>query len=276
MKKLLLLFLFLISLPAFAEEKESVFDRVIRTGTIRCGYAIWYPQMTKDPNTGALGGYDYDIMNAIGAILNLKIDWAEETGWGTAQEGVASGRFDMACNGFWGPPARTRSVMLTRPFIHQPLFVVVGSKVKIQDKKTYEWLNDPKYKIANLSGGIGDLIIHDHFPKATVVNAAELSADGNVLADIAAGKVDFTISNVTPVERYLEQNKGRLVLLDKAVAVAANTMLLPGDDVRFKHMIDVSINYLLDSGGIRTIMEKYLGRDKRAWLAPAPSYEVAP
>lgn len=273
MKKLLLVLLMLVSLPAFAADKQSTFDRVIANGAIKCGYAIWYPQMNKDPNTGALSGYDYEIMNAIGRVLGLKVEWVEETGWGTAQEGVAAGRFDMACNGFWGPPARTRAVMLSRPFIHQPLFVVVGKHVDTTGKMGFDWLNDPKYKVANLAGGMQDLVIQQHFSKAAIVNAAELSADGNIMADLAAGKADFTITNETPVKRYLEQNADSVKLLAPQVAVAANTMLLPGDDQRFKHMIDVTIAYLVDSGEVNSIMKKYLGDDKRAWLASSPSYE---
>ena len=57
-----------VSLP---KEKESVYERVIRTGKIRCGYAVWQPVLMKDPNTGAFSGVYYDYMNLLAARLGL-------------------------------------------------------------------------------------------------------------------------------------------------------------------------------------------------------------
>ncbi|MEK7801112.1 MAG: hypothetical protein AAB276_01545 [Pseudomonadota bacterium] len=45
MKKLLIVSLLILAVvfPAYASDasKESVYDRVMRTGTIRCGYGLW-------------------------------------------------------------------------------------------------------------------------------------------------------------------------------------------------------------------------------------------
>lgn len=56
MKRLLLaLALLILALPAAAETgKESAYECVMRTGTLRCGYILLPPEMNKDPNTGAL------------------------------------------------------------------------------------------------------------------------------------------------------------------------------------------------------------------------------
>ena len=262
-----------VALPAFAQDKESAFERVIRTGTIRCGYALWYPELSKDPNTGALSGYDYDVVNAIGDILGLTVEWTEETGWGTVQEGLKSKRYDMACNGYWGPPSRTKVVLLSRPFVFHPLYVVVGKHVKVPQQKGFDWLNDKTYKMAILRGTIGDLVAKMNFPNAQTLDAAELSSDGNVLMDIASGKADFSFSNYTPVERFLAQNTGGVKRLEPSIGVAGGTLLLPADDFRMKHMVDSALAYLIDSGRIGIIMQKYMGNDKRAWLSPALSYQ---
>ena len=31
--------------------KESAYDRVLRTGVLKCGYSVWPPYYTQDPNT---------------------------------------------------------------------------------------------------------------------------------------------------------------------------------------------------------------------------------
>lgn len=56
MKKIILVFLLvIISLPAWAGDDGSVYDRIMRTGTIRCGYGLWSVYLNKDPNTGKMG-----------------------------------------------------------------------------------------------------------------------------------------------------------------------------------------------------------------------------
>jgi ABC-type amino acid transport substrate-binding protein len=80
MKKLFLcLIILMYSGISFAEEgKESAFDRILRTQTIRCGYVVYPPSIIKDPNTGRLSGIFYDITEKMGERLNLKIEWTEE------------------------------------------------------------------------------------------------------------------------------------------------------------------------------------------------------
>lgn len=252
-------------------KQETVFDHVMRTGTIRCGYAVWHPALIKDPNTGVLSGYDYDVVNAVGEVLGLKVEWVEETGWGTATEALASRRFDMACNSFWGPPGRTRAVMMSVPFIHHPLFVVTNDKIKPEGAGVH-WLNSPAYKMLILRGTIGENEAKMVFPNAHTLDAAELSSDGNALLDVSLGKADFTIANLTPIQRFLEHGGKGIKIIEPAYAVVGGMLLLPPDDVRFKHMIDSALSYLIDSGKTAAILRKYMGDDMKQWTPTAPSY----
>lgn len=36
--------------------KESTYEREMRTGELRCGYFSWKPAFIKDPNTGEMSG----------------------------------------------------------------------------------------------------------------------------------------------------------------------------------------------------------------------------
>ncbi len=68
MKTLTLVIILLSSaLPAVAQEKmkESAYERVMRTGTIRCGYFLFPPLAVKNPNTNMLSGITADIFNKI-------------------------------------------------------------------------------------------------------------------------------------------------------------------------------------------------------------------
>ena len=74
---------------------ESTYDRVMRTGTLRCGYINYPPHFQIDPATGQKSGISYDIANEMGRLLNLKIEWVEEVGWATTVETIKSGRIEI-------------------------------------------------------------------------------------------------------------------------------------------------------------------------------------
>lgn len=108
-----------------AHENEA-FERVMRTQTIRCGYAAAPPLFIIDPSTRALSGIGHDIIEAVGKALSLKIEWAEEVGWATFPVALASGRIDMFCTGAWPSAAlrvksRKRSLFLFKPIMPMPV-----------------------------------------------------------------------------------------------------------------------------------------------------------
>ena len=65
--------------PAWSQESDhSVYDRVQKTNTIRCGYSTWDPLFYIDPKTGEKHGIFHDLMEEAGKRLDIKIVWAEE------------------------------------------------------------------------------------------------------------------------------------------------------------------------------------------------------
>ncbi len=256
-------------------KKETAFERVVRTGTIRCGYALWDPQMIKDPNTGNLSGYDYDVINEMGSVLGLKVDWVEEYGWGTAEQGLVTGRYDIACNSFWAHPPRAKGAEYSIPFLYLPLFPVVRPGLN-GPEDSFAWLNNPEYKMLILSGTIGEIVAKRRFPQAKLVDAFSLSAGADAMMNITTGKADFTFSDWTTANRFLMQNPGGIKILPTMIEVTSSALLLPNDDPRMKVMVDKALAYLLDSGFVRETMTRHLGQDQRVWLHPTAHYESAP
>ena len=105
--------MFLLNSQAFAA--DTALKRVVESGTLRCGYATSPPVLVKDPNTGKLSGSDVEIIEAIGKKLDVKIEWAEEVGWGNFIEGLRANRYDMMCGSLWPDAARIKFMSLTRP-----------------------------------------------------------------------------------------------------------------------------------------------------------------
>ncbi len=254
------------------EHQETSFERVVRTNTIRCGYALWYPEMVKSPTDGKLSGYDYDVTMQLADVLGLKVDWVEEASWGNAEQGLITKRYDMLCNGLWGPAARAKVALFSIPFVHHQVFVVTNPKID-GPVDSSDWLNDPKYSVSVIPGSPLAFIAKTHFPKAKIIDAFELSTDGDTMQNVATGKADFNFSNLTTINRFLEQNPGSIKMLNKSVETASGAFLLPNDDVRMKLMVDRGLRQILDAGIVRDIMTRYMGNDPRQWQHPAPPYE---
>ncbi len=45
--------------------KQSLYDRVIQSGKIRCAYAVFFPSCMKDPNTGKMSGIGVDTIELV-------------------------------------------------------------------------------------------------------------------------------------------------------------------------------------------------------------------
>ena len=76
------------------DQPQTVYDRVMRTKTLRCGYHTWAPYLVKDANSGAMSGIYFDYVEKLAASLNLKVEWAEEVGYGDLITALNGGRID--------------------------------------------------------------------------------------------------------------------------------------------------------------------------------------
>ncbi|MDD3181770.1 MAG: hypothetical protein PHD48_03065 [Alphaproteobacteria bacterium] len=69
-------------------ETDSVYERVMASQTINCGYTEWPPLFVVDPNTHELSGLLKDVWEDIGKKLDLKIVWKASYGFGEVTEAV--------------------------------------------------------------------------------------------------------------------------------------------------------------------------------------------
>ncbi len=104
---------------------ETAYDRVMRTGTLRCAYIQWPVLFVKNLQTGQFEGAYADIFAEIGKQLNLKVEWVEEVGTSNAFEGLKSGRIDAVCAPFTPNPQRARVTDFTVPVVYMPYVAMV-------------------------------------------------------------------------------------------------------------------------------------------------------
>ncbi len=236
------LFVFLVSLiwsaPAHAGE---VYDRVMKSQTIRCGYISWAPYLIQNANTGEFSGLSYEYMEALGKELDLEIEWTEETGWGTFYEGLKAGRFDVMCVPIWRSGHRARHSLLSEPVYLNSMFAFVRE----DDNRfeTLESLNVPDVTIAVFEGDITQVIRKQKYPEAHELAIVEMSGAASSLLSVADGKADAVIMAPGQVEIFNREADVKLKAAANGQQVRSfeNVLAVPLHEFALKTLLDAGV-----------------------------------
>jgi ABC-type amino acid transport substrate-binding protein len=239
-------------------KKESAYDRVIRTGTIRCGYGISPPMLMRDVNTGKLAGVDHDIVEEIGKKLGLKVEWTEEAGWGNFIEGLRTSRYDMFCSQQWPDEARTRFQTLSNPVLYSLLYPYVRMDDHQFDEHQ-ELLNSLATTVPGIDGDIGMSMVKSDFPKAKVLTLPQTATVSDMLLSVKTGKANVVFLEPGMVREFEKQNPGVLRKLNTAnpVFVFPSYYGFNSGEIQLRDMINIAVRALIDNGKIEKIAHSY-------------------
>ncbi|MDD5587071.1 MAG: transporter substrate-binding domain-containing protein [Alphaproteobacteria bacterium] len=262
--------------PQAVAAKESVYDRVMRTRTLRCAYLVYPPETIKDPNTGKLTGIIVDTMEELGRQLGWKIDWVAEVGFQDMFEGLKTGRYDALCVGLWENSARSKEALFSQPMD----FGVINTVARSDDSRfdeSLEPINDPNVKVAEIDGELGQVIQQETFPKASTYLLPTLSDVSMIVEAVATGKADVAFLPVLNVRKYMEQNPGKVKILKKnpSRVFPAPLLAVPHGEHDLKYVVDATLRGLQESRFVDRILQKY-DPTRESYLLPAKAYEQRP
>ncbi|MGE3769589.1 MAG: substrate-binding periplasmic protein [Bdellovibrionales bacterium] len=259
--------LVIIALPYLPSVKqaarETAYERVMRTQTLRCGYGIWEPAILRDPNTGVLSGWMVDIMDAVAREAQLKVEWTEEVDWGQIGEALQSGRVDAMCAGIWATAGRGKIVGFTDPLAYTTIdaFVREGDTRFDADITA---INDPAVRIAINDGDVTDEIARRFFPKAQRVAKPQIAGETLLFQEVVTNKADVTFTTATIFSGYNKIAPGTLrrVAAAQPLLVNANVIGVSIHDPALQNLLNSTLRVLHANGAIREAMAK--------WYAPYP------
>lgn len=255
--------------------KESVYDRVMRTGKIRCGYGLYEPGFMIDAETGAYSGLFYELTEKIGELMSLEIIWAEEAGWSEMAAGLNANRYDLSCAGNWVYAPQGRRAGYSMP-IH---FEHVHGYVRNDDFRfdgKLESLNDPAYKIATIDGEISFDIARDQFPNASRVELPALVDFSQAFLNVTTGKADAVFLSSMIAEEYMKKNPGKVRQFTTTPVRAFETAyMFKSQEPGMRDMLNAALRELRNKGYIESLLRKYETETSR-FIRPSPPYEVLP
>lgn len=254
-----------IAIPAHETKiiaKETTYESVIRTKTLRCGYTPYSVALFKD-DKGELQGIYKDLMDEIAKLLDLKIEWVEEVGWGEQIAGLNTGRYDMLCSpaNMTGP--RARAADFVTPFYYSPVYAWAregDTRFTSNFKENLKRANSNDIKIATIDGEQSESQAKQFFPKANLLSAPQSSPFTTMFMNVAQKKADLTIAEPVAVREFTEKNPDQKLVainLDNPLILAVNIMMVKNTDTQLKAMISNAITILIANGVIDQIIHKW-------------------
>lgn len=239
-------------------EKETAFERVVKTGTLRCGYGIWKPGLSKDPQTGALGGIFYDYLEAIGQHAGLKIEWAEEVGWGDFPAALNSGRIDAMCFGAWPKASSAKEVLFTQPTYYLPIYAYARADDGRFDNAAQN-INTPEVTISVMDSELSSQLARTNFPAAKTLSVPQMSDAATLLLNVAAGKADVTFTDAWTGSEFMMKNprKLKIVPLDAPFRLFGHTIPVAQGEHSLVSLLNVATEEIMSSGEFDAILQKY-------------------
>jgi len=235
---------------------ETALARVLRTQTLRCGYVLSEPYLLRDPNTGRFSGIAFDTMTALTKELGLKLDWAEETGWGSFQEGLNAGKFDAMCVPVYQSGARAKIALLTTPLFYTALFMTKREGDPRFD--SHESINQPSVRIKTIDN-VTMSVKDDLFPQAQEDFAVQAVDETQLYLDVAARKADVGFGNQGGLRRFNASSSTKLAfaLGGQPVRLFATSLAVKLGETDLKNALDTSIAALTTAGVTQKIVAPY-------------------
>jgi len=242
-----------------AAHKETAFERVMRTNTLRCAYLVMPPQFSMDPNTKAFSGVSYDVVMEAAKRLSLKVDWVEEVNFMNVAEGFKTGRYDAFCLASyrWEPSARVMEYTI-------PIYKsTTDAYVRADDHRfdaDLKAINDPSVKVAIVDGGEASAFIRAaDFPASTAHSLPANTDPSFLLESVATKKADVSLSNPLMAMPYLASNPDKLRRIEGHAPIRAYSHALSfgKGEHDMVSMFNVAIDGMHDDGTINKILDKY-------------------
>jgi ABC-type amino acid transport substrate-binding protein len=267
----LILFNSCVSTPLSKKQRgQTLYDRVMASGKIRCAYLIYPPLCMKDPNSGKISGIGIEAIEQVADKLGLTVEMTEEVGCANMIEGLKANRYDVMAGTVWPNANRAKQVAFSKPLCYSPIFAY-ARKGDPRFAGHLEAINSSDVKISTIDGETGEVIADADFPKAKRLSMPQLTDFSQNFLNVASGKADIVLAEPDLALRFLRNNPGTVENLNdsKPVRIFPNCWMFNRGEIEFKAMLDTVLDELINSGAMDKIINKY---------EPVPSviYPVAP
>jgi len=239
---------FAADLPASIKDKGEIVVAIMPN----------YPPMDfKDPATNTLTGLDYDLGNALGERLGVKVKW-QETGFEQMINALTTDRVDMVLSGMTDTAERQASVTFVDYFTSGPQFYTLqknkdtndvtdlcGKKVGTSRRTTFP------AEIAEFSKTTCEAA----GKPAIVVVGTEGSADAR--AQLRQSRIDAAMQGSETLSYLKTQEKDMYKTVGQPISVQFTGLGVSKKKPELSEAVKVALQSMVDDGSYQAILKKW-------------------
>jgi ABC-type amino acid transport substrate-binding protein len=270
--------LMLLLIPHLAQASESSYDRVMRTGVIRCGYYVFPPVTKMDVNTKQLTGFSVDFMNRLAERAGLKVEWAEEVTFGNWVPAMQARRFDMVCTPMWPDLPQARAVQFTHSLFYAGKYpVVLANDPRFNDQMTLADLNNDRFTFVAQEGNVSYSMAKSLTPNAKLYVLPPNADGGEYYQALTAKKADAAITDTNAVQQWNAnnpQNKMRVLNIAHPVTIQQFPLVVTRGETDLLDFLNLAIDEMNYAGEIDSLMRKWETEPGKTFLRVAKPFEA--
>lgn len=238
---------------------QSTYAKVISNDKIRAAYINYPPACMKDTKTGEMSGIFVDVIEKACENLGLELEWtADEVGWGSQISGLDANKYDIVGSPVWANVIRGTKTTMSIPLYYSG----IGIYVRAQDNRfDNDWskINQSDVKVGVIDGETSSVIAAQDFPNATEYSSIEFTDISQKFLDLVSKKCDVVFAEPFYAYEYEQSNPGTIknIAEETPVRLFGNCYMFRTNEFQMKHMLDVAIQDLLNSGYVEKTIDKY-------------------
>lgn len=205
-----------------------------------------------DGGTGALTGYDVEIIQAVADKLDLKVEF-QETQWDAIFAGLDAGRFDVIANQVTINDDREEKYLFSEPYTVSPGVIVVKD-----DDDSISSFDDLEGKTAaqSLTSNWNELA------KESGAKIEAVEGWAQAVALLRQGRVDATINDkLTFLDYETTDGPTGLKIAAETDEAGEQAFAFTKDKKALVKAVDGALDELRAEGTLAEISEKYFGED---------------
>lgn len=235
----------LLLLTTACETKErSTLERIQKEKVLRIGTDATYPPFESvDPKTGAIVGFDVDLMKALATHLGATPKF-EVVPFDGIIAGLKGGQYDAVISAMTITPERAQQVNFSQPYS------AAGQSIAVRSTESaIASLGDlTGEKIGVQLGTTGEV----EAKKVTNGEVVSFDAIGNAFRDLENGNLTAVIAD-TPTARIFQREHGTIKLVGAPLTHEEYGIALRLEDAALLQALNAGLTQLRQSGELRRL-----------------------
>lgn len=258
--------------------EESTFDRILRTGEIRCGYYVFPPATYRDPNTGKMSGLSVDMMEEIGRRSGLKIKWADEITWGNWVMELQANRYDVSCTPQWPELNQTKVALFSDSMFYSAMYPVVRKDDPLfkGQKPTLSRLNQPDVTFMYQDGNITGTLVPRVFDKAKYFTLAPGASGDEYMQVLISKKANISLIDRNDFHKLVTVDGDHFDLVepDHPIKIQTFNFAVERHQTDLNAFLNTAIHDLINDGTMDLLLRKWEPEPGVTYLRAAPPVKM--